>query len=181
MALKSAIEYIHALRDVLGDEFEPIKYEDDEDSNSEEPKSPSQSDSQTSINSPAVESIKNTEKEPASPESGIHSNETSVDYSVNPVGPIEALLFNSASPDMSGQLHSPTDNANPSLLENSQSESLNNAYPTDQSHFANQTSYNFENYDFANCSNLLQQLNQNANFITHNSESSSYTSFPFEF
>ena len=179
--LKSAIEYIHALKDILGDEFQPIKFEDEDDASCTSgdnliPKSPEVTDQCGS----EIQPIKNTEPEPGSPESGIHSNETSVDYSMNPVGPIESLLFNTStsgptSPGTtgtSGSIMDSCDNAMPDCLSNVA------VYPSNVDHSSQ--FHNFENYDFSSsaCSNLLQQLQQQ-----HQSDStaSSYTSFPFEF
>ena len=87
--LKSAIEYIHALRDVLGDEFVPIELTDELMANC---------DSDSSSETDECQSKLDTQVE--SPESGIHSNETSLDYSLktsstqatSATGPIEALI-----------------------------------------------------------------------------------------
>ena len=87
--LKSAIEYIHALRNVLGDEFVPIELSDE---------LMSKSDSESCSETDECKSTK-LDTQVESPESGIHSNETSLDYSLKTSsttpttsGPIEAMI-----------------------------------------------------------------------------------------
>ena len=75
--LKSAIEYIHALKDILGDQFEPIDLDDIK----------SDSDDTSDDGQSQGDDKKQMESQVESPESGIHSNETSLDYSLKSTTP----------------------------------------------------------------------------------------------
>ena len=112
--LKSAIEYIHALRDILGDSVQPIDLSDLADGADEQtamdssasPRSPGSETGQHDQRSNTSSNENDGEQDlrgllesssrslTESPESGIHSNETSMDLTNSkPPGPIESMVF----------------------------------------------------------------------------------------
>ena len=112
--LKSAIEYIHALRDILGDSVQPIDLSDLADGADEQtamdssasPRSPGSENGQHDQRSNTSSNGNDGEQDlrgllesssrslTESPESGIHSNETSMDLTNSkPPGPIESMVF----------------------------------------------------------------------------------------
>ena len=117
--LKSAIEYIHALRDILGDSVQPIDLSDltdgaDEQTAGDPSSSPHSPESETGQHEKwSADQRSNTSSNEIdgeqdlrgllesssrslteSPESEIHSNETSMDLTNSkPPGPIESMVF----------------------------------------------------------------------------------------
>ena len=128
--LKSAIEYIHALRDILGDRIQPVEFDD-------------KSDAESSTS----ESEKRIENQVESPESGIHSNETSLDYSLKTesmpeAGPIESIIGNLA-PELP--------HIDPSIFATQFDQPVTSSPSAQPPSFAD-----FENYDFIQHQNYYE-------------------------
>ena len=113
--LKSAIEYIHALRDILGDSVQPIDLSDLAEGSDEHtsPRSPESETGQANTDQRSNTSSSGNDGDQdlrgllesssrsltESPESGIHSNETSMDLTTTkPPGPIESIIFGQNNP-----------------------------------------------------------------------------------
>ena len=154
--LKSAIEYIHALRDILGDQFEPIDLDDIKSDSDDTSDDQSQGDDKKQI-----------DNQVESPESGIHSNETSLDYSLKSTTPsldhhqgqLESIISQHDLPELpaidanffAGQTFpsvSPLDQHQPITSSPCQAPSVANQM---QPSFGSE----FDSYDFINHQNFL--------------------------